>query len=225
MSTSSPFIRFAGGAGLVLGALTFSGGDVLRRAIEPAVPSTASTTAAVAGHQGLWALAGALELVSALLLVVGAIAAMSLVRDRGRALSGVGATLVAVGAIASTGHTIGYYGTFAAYAQSGLDTAALERLASTTDTLGGITIGLFMLGMLLGPILLTVGLRRAGAVPVWVPVVAVVFVVAGAVSGVAAGVVGLIAGVVSLGFVGLRVLRAPAVSPAQPLLPAPAPAS
>jgi hypothetical protein len=43
--------------------------------------------------------------------------------------------------------------------------------------------------MLLGPVLLTVGLRRAGAVPIWVPVLAVVFVVAGGVSGVAAGLV------------------------------------
>jgi hypothetical protein len=209
--TTSKFPRYAG-AGLAFGVLAFSGGDVLRRLVEPSTPSTAATTAAVAEHQGMWFAAGALELFSALLLVAGAIGALALVRARGRALTGVGAALLTTGAVASTGHTIGYYGTYAAYAQSGLDAGSLTRLNSTTDALGGIAIGLFMLGMLVGPIVLTVGLRRAGAVPIWVPVLAVVFVVAGAVSSVAAGVVGLLAGLASLGYVGLTLLRAPDVA-------------
>jgi hypothetical protein len=221
--TTSRFSRYAG-AGLALGVLAFSGGDVLRRLVEPSAPSTAATTAAVAEHQGMWFAAGALELFSALLLVAGAIGVMALVRARGRVLTGVGAALLATGAIASTGHTIGYYGTYAAYAESGLDAGTLDRLASTGDALGGIAIGLFMLGMLVGPLVLTVGLRRAGAVPIWVPVLAVVFVVAGAVSGVAAGVVGLLAGLASLGSVGLMLLRVPASMHTAEPAPAPSPA-
>jgi hypothetical protein len=211
--TTSNMTRYAGGAGLVLGTLAFSGGDVLRRVVEPTTPTVASTTAAVAQQPGLWFAAGALELLSALLLVAGAVAAARLARSRGRVLTGVGATLLGVGAVASTGHTIGYYGTYAAYADSGLDADSLTRLNGTTDALGGVAIALFMLGMLLGPVLLTVGLRRAGAVPIWVPVLAVVFVVAGAVSGVPAGLVGLVAGLASLGYVGLTLLREPEVAP------------
>jgi hypothetical protein len=215
--TSPHLARRAGGAALVLGTLAFSGGDLLRRLVEPATPSLATTTAAVREHSGTWFAAGALELLSALLLVAGAIAVVRLAPARGRTLTLVGATLLGVGAIASTGHTIGYYGTYAAYADSGLDTSSLTAMNETTDALGGISIALFMLGMLLGPILLTIGLRRAGAVPVWVPVLAVVFVVAGAVSGAPAGIVGLVAGLASLGYIGLAVLRStPVSSPAMP---------
>jgi hypothetical protein len=127
-------------------------------------------------------------------------------------------------AISYTGHTIGYYGTYAAYADSGLDTTALTAMDGTTDALGGVAIALFMLGMLLGPIVLTIGLRRAGAVPIWVPVLAVVFVVAGAVSGVPAGVVGLLAGLASLGYVGVSLMRVPDVALAPRNAPQPSPA-
>jgi hypothetical protein len=217
-------MRYAGGAGLVLGAVSFSAGDVLRRLVEPATPTVATTTAAVAEQPGTWLAAGTLELLSALLLVVGAVAAVSLAASRGRVVTGVGACLLAAGAIASTGHTIGYYGTYAAYADSGLGANTLARLDGTTDALGGVAIAMFMLGMLLGPVLLTAGLRRAGAVSVWVPVLAVVFVVAGAVSGVPAGLVGLVAGLGSLGYVGLTLLRAPALTGTSAPSPAPSPA-
>jgi hypothetical protein len=78
--------------------------------------------------------------------------------------------------------------------------------------------------MLLGPILLAIGLRRACAVPVWVPVLAVVFVVAGAVSGVAAGLVGLVAGLAAFGYVGLTLMRTTGTTQAMDALTAPAPA-
>jgi hypothetical protein len=62
----------------------------------------ASTTAAVAQQPGLWFAAGALELLSALLLVVGAVAVVSLARSRGRVPTGTGATLLGIGAVVST---------------------------------------------------------------------------------------------------------------------------
>ena len=199
--------RSAAGASLLLGVAAFSTGDLLRRSVEPAVASTTSLTAAVSDHPGTWLAAGMLELLSAFLLVAGALGAARLVRRRGVVLTRIGAWLLAAGAIASTGHTIGYFGTYAAYADSGLDADALSSLAKSPDVLGGAVIAVFMLGLLLGPVLLTIGLRRGALVPIWVPVVAVVFVVAGAVSGLAAGVVGLVAGLASLGYVGVAVLR------------------
>jgi hypothetical protein len=201
--------RVVAGTGLVVGVAMFSLGDLLRRMVEPAAPTLASTTAAVADHSGAWFAAGLLEVLAALLLVVGAVGACGLATSRGSVLTGVGAYLLGIGAIASTGHTIGYYGAYASYAGSGLDDGSLARIDASTDSLGGVVIALFMLGLLLGPILLTIGLRRARLVPIWVPVLAVVFVVAGAVSGLAAGVVGLLAGLASLGYVGLVVLRSP----------------
>ncbi len=201
--------RPSAGLALLGGVLTFSAGDLLRRVVEPATATTTSVTSAVADHTGAWLLAGGLELVAAGLLVAGAVAAVRLVTGRGARLTAVGAWLLAAGAVASTGHTIGYYGTYAQYADSGVDGGTLERLSSANDVLGGVVIAVFMLGLLLGPVLLTIGLRRAALVPVWVPVAAIVFVVAGAVSGVAAGAVGLVAGLASLGYVGVTMWRRP----------------
>jgi hypothetical protein len=201
------------GPALVAGVLAFSLGDLLRRLVEPADASSASAvTAAVAAHSSRWLAAGLLELVAAALLLVGALSVPRLVPARGGRLTAVGSGLLAAGAVASVGHTIGYYGTYAQYADSRLDGAPLNDLSQANDVLGGVAIAVFMLGLLLGPVLLTIGLRRAGVVPVWVPVAAVVFV-AGAVSGVAAGVAGLVAGLASLGVVGVTMLRTAASRP------------
>jgi hypothetical protein len=197
------------GAALVAGVVAFSVGDLLRRVVEPASASSASAvTSAVEAHTGPWLAAGLLELVAAALLLVGALSAKRLAPARGGRLTAIGSGLLAAGAVASVGHTIGYYGTYAQYADSGLDASTLNGLSQANDVLGGVAIAVFMLGLLLGPVLLTIGLRRAGVVAIWVPVAAVVFVVAGAVSGVAAGVVGLVAGLASLGVVGLTMARA-----------------
>ncbi|KQX67046.1 hypothetical protein [Angustibacter sp. Root456] len=205
--------RFAG-AGLLAGVLAFSAGDLLRRVVEPTdASSAAAITASVDAQTGLWLAAGLLELASAALLLVGALSARRLASARGARLTAIGGGLLVAGAVASVGHTIGYFGTYAGYADSGLDASTLNGLSQANDVLGGVAIAVFMLGMLLGPVLLTIGLRRAGVVPIWVPVAAVVFVVAGAVSGVAAGVVGLLAGLASLGVVGATMLRAAASRP------------
>lgn len=206
--------RRLAGPSLLAGVVAFSVGDLLRRVVEPADASSASAvTSAVGEHTGPWLAAGLLELASAALLLVGALSVPRLAPERGGRLTAIGSGLLAAGAVASVGHTIGYYGTYAQYADSGLDATTLNGLSQTNDVLGGVAIAVFMLGLLLGPVLLTIGLRRAGAVPVWVPVAAVVFVVAGAVSGVVAGVVGLVAGLASLGVVGATMARAAAARP------------
>ncbi|HQV92474.1 MAG TPA: hypothetical protein PLA46_12885, partial [Phycicoccus sp.] len=65
----------------------------------------------------------------------------------------------------------------------------------------------FIAGMTLGPIVLAWGLRRAGAVPIWVPVAALVFAVTGTLSGTIAGVVGLLAAVVTFGMIARTLIR------------------
>ncbi|MEO7130376.1 MAG: hypothetical protein ABIZ07_03255 [Dermatophilaceae bacterium] len=202
------------GAALVLGIGAFSIGDILRRTLEPVDPSTAALTAAIHDRPGLWVAAGLLEVLAALLLVPGAIGARRLVAGRGARTTRIGAGLLVVGAIASMGHAVGYFGTYASYAASGLDASALAKLEGTNDLLGGVVIALFMIGLMIGPLVLTIGLRRASAVPVWVPALALVFVVAGVVSGPLAGVVGLVAALGSLGYVGVRVMRADVSLPA-----------
>lgn len=196
------------GSALVLGTTAFSVGDLLRRIVEPADATATAVTAAVRDRPTLWLAAGLLEVLAAVLLVPGAIGTRRLATRRGARTTRIGAGLIVVGAVASMGHTIGYYGTFATYAASGLDAATLDTLVAADDLLGGVVILLFMIGMIVGPVVLAIGLRRAGAVPVWVPVLALVFVVASSVPGPLAGIVGLVAGLGSLGVIGFRVMRA-----------------
>ena len=205
-------LRFVA-AGLVLGAITFGVGYLVRRMVQPAKTDTASMTAAVHDHAGAWTLAGLLAMASAFLLLAGVSAAGRSVPERGATLTVLGAGLTVVGLLGSLVHAAGFYGFYGVYAKSGADADAVHAIDSASGSypLFGVGIGLFMAGLLLGPILLTIGLRRAGVVPVWVPIAAVVFAVSGAVNGTAAGVVGLIAAVLTFGAIGVSLLRRQAV--------------
>lgn len=210
--------RTLSGLALIGGISAFVVGDLLRRLVEPPDYSTSwALTSAVHTHLGLWLVAGLLELLSALLLVPGAMGARWLAPVRGAALTTIGSVLMVIGAIASIGHTIGYYGVFAMFAESGLDAASVNQVAAANGLLDGVVIALFMLGLLVGPVLLTVGLRRAGAVPIWVPVLAVVFVVTANVNGVVAGLVGLAAALAAFGYIGFCIMGSAASAPARPV--------
>jgi hypothetical protein len=185
--------RRVAAAGLVLGPLCFSVADLLRRLIEPSSPTNTQLVAAVHQHPTGWLVAGLLSAATAFLLAPGALAVTLLVRGRGARPTVIGSCLLAVGAIAALGHAVGYFGSVGRYAGSGVDAAAVNAVESANDVLGTVLIVLFMIGMMIGSIVFAVGMRRAGAVPIWVPVAAVVFVGAGASGGVAAGVVGLLA--------------------------------
>jgi hypothetical protein len=206
-------LRFAA-AGLALGAIAFGAGDLVRRMVEPAKTDTASMTTAVHDHAGAWTLAGLLAVASALLLLAGVAAAGRSVTGRGAALTVLGSGLTVAGLLGSLIHTAGYYGFYGVYAKSGADAGAIHAIDSASGSypLFGVGIGLFMVGMLLGPILLTIGLRRAGVVPVWVPIAAVVFAVSSSVNGAAAGVVGLIAALLTFGAIGMSLVRRPAAN-------------
>lgn len=210
MNTSPKRFRLTAAA-LALGAVAFAAGDLLRRVVEPAKIDATSMTAAVHEHAGEWTTAGLLAAAAAFLLLPGVLAAGRAARGRGATLTTIGGYLTAAGLLASLIHTAGYYGMYGVYARSGADAAAIHTIDGASDgyPLFGVGIAIFMIGMLLGPILLTVGLRRATLVPVWAPVAAVVFAVSGAVSGVPAGVVGLIAAVLAFGSVAMTVLRDP----------------
>jgi hypothetical protein len=65
--------------------------------------------------------------------------------------------------------------------------------AADAEPLANALLLVFLIAFSLGPILLTVGLRRAKAVAVWVPVAAIVMTVANFVGGPVAGIVQLCA--------------------------------
>ncbi|HET8971048.1 MAG TPA: hypothetical protein VFN19_08315 [Candidatus Nanopelagicales bacterium] len=204
-----------GAVGLVLGALTFGVGDLLRRTVEPDSPTGLTLTAAAKEHPATWLAAALLVLSASFLIVPGTVAAARWVHGRGERLTALGAYLLAGGMIASVLHVAGYYGLYAILAGSDADPAAITSIDAQSESYPLFVLGIigFVVGTMLGTILLSIGLRRARRVPIWVPFAAVVFVVAGTVSGVPAGVVGLLAALGSLATIGVGILRDPTPAP------------
>ena len=180
---------------LVIGPLAFTLGDLLRRIVEPTGnPKAPEVVDAVAGRGGPWLLAGLLSVLAACCLVPGVLALVSYA-GRGSRITAVGAVMVAVGGIASAGHAVAFYSPYALYVKAGTATDALTALddASESYPLLVVLIALFIVGMMLGSIVLFVGLRRARLVPIWAVVAAIVFVACGSTDGVAPGILGVVA--------------------------------
>lgn len=184
---------------LVGGAVAFGVADLARRVVLPGngTVGIADQVGRVAGHGGLWLLAGLLMVVGSMVMLPGVARVASSVDGPGARLTRIGGLVLGAGLVASVGHAVAFYGMAGIYPRSGVATSALQAVEDESNRypLFILLIVLFAAGLFLGPILLAVGLRRAGRVPVWVPVAAVVFAVTGMVGGVPAGVVGLLAAV------------------------------
>jgi hypothetical protein len=187
-------------AGLVSGVLLFTLGDLLRRLVEPSGNATArAVTHAVGSHGTGWLFAVLLSLAAAPLLVAGAFGLLLTARGRGGRTTTVGAVLLVLGALASVGHAVAFYTPYAVWDRADASPATITAL---DDASGGypalvVLIVLFIVGMMLGSLLVLVGLRRARRVPVWAPVAGLVFVVCGSSGGVLPGVLGVVAGLVA----------------------------
>ncbi|PKW27782.1 hypothetical protein [Phycicoccus duodecadis] len=196
MSTSflSPSPRTAGPVGLVAGAAAFGVGDLLRRSVDTGAGSPNAIVAAVQQHPITWLAAGALSVLATVLMLPAVLSLPDRAMGRGRVPVAVGSALFGLGLIASVGHAVAYFGSYAALARAGLDAAQVSAVATATENTPFLIgfILLFVLGLMLGQLVLWFGLWRARLVPVWALLAALVDVVAGNSPGMAAGVVGLI---------------------------------
>jgi hypothetical protein len=197
--TNSNHVRIAAPA-LASGALLFALGDLLRRLVEPGGTASATDIAAAVGqHPATWLAAALMSLAAAFFLVLGAsglVATTSAAAGaRGARVTIVGAVMVAVGAVAAVGHTVAFFALYALYDKAhiaGADIKALDD-ASESAPLLVVLIVLFIVGMMIGSIVMVAGLRRARRVPIWSLVAAVVFVVCGSTGGVLPGIIGILA--------------------------------
>lgn len=180
---------------LVVGAALFSIGDLLRRIVEPSGSfSHQDLVRAVVRQPGLWGLAAVLAVVATICFLPGLVGLTLTAHGRGAGTTLTGAALLGVGMVASVGHAIGYFGPFGRFADSGASAGNVDDfLDAGGDPATVLCIVLFMVGVILGPIVLAVGLRRARRIPVWAVVAAVVFVACGSTSGVPVGAIGLVA--------------------------------
>lgn len=185
---------------LVLGPLALTLGDLLRRIVVPSgSPTPVDITQAASQHQTAWLLAGLLNLVAAVSLTPAALALIPSAGRRGARLTTIGACLVAAGSVAAAAHTVAFFAPYALYGRAGTADSAITAMdnASESYPLLVVVIALFMVGLMLGSLVLFIGLRRARRVPIWAVVAVVVFVACGGSGGVVPGILGTVAAVVA----------------------------
>lgn len=206
---------------LTAGAAVFAGADLGRRIVLPddQVTGIPDMVHRVQAHAGLWLALGLAVTLGSMAMMPGILAVLRrasrpLGADqptrRGHRVIAIGGVLVFGGLIASVAHALAFYGMAAIDGTSGAPMAAVTAMenASNSYPLFVLVIVLFIVGLTLGPIVLTWGLRRAGLVPIWVPVAALVFAVTGTLSGLAAGIAGVLAAVVTFGMIARTLMGA-----------------
>jgi hypothetical protein len=199
--------RVIGAAALALGLASFILTTVLQWILQAADPS-ATMIEAIGRNPQVWLTMSLAAVLGPLVWIAGIIPVTALVRGRGWVLTTIGGYATGIGLAAGVGHLALYFGLYGDLAASGLDTSAAATVGSADDrgVLTNLLLMLFLIAFGLGPILLTVGLRRGGLVAVWVPVAAIVATVANFVGGMVAGGVQLAA--LALTFVPLIVILA-----------------
>lgn len=180
----------------MVGALLLSLGDLLRRTVDSSTGSSPTAIAAsVHDHPGVWLTAGILSALAPVLFIPGICALVATTRGRGSRVVAVGGALAVLGLVASAGHAVAYYAPFALYGRADTGAATIKALDDASESYPMLValIIAFIVGITIGMITLLVGLRRARRVPVWAPIAAVVFAVAGSSGGVVMGVLGTVA--------------------------------
>lgn len=194
MMTAERAWRLLGAIGMILGLASLIAATVIQWLIQPGDPPGTPVDVA-RENPAIWMLVSLLSVLGPMFWVAGVFAITSRVTGRGWVLTTIGGSLTALGLVSGVGHLALFFGLTGDAAGAGIDAGTALSLLRADDGSIVSTVLLygFLIGFSLGPILLTIGLRLAKAVPVWVPVAAIVMVVANFVGGVPAGAVQLLA--------------------------------
>lgn len=143
---------------------------------------TAEELANIADNEAAYVISGLLFLVSPLVLVPGMMGVIRLMRRRGVTLGQVGAAMIMFGGLL----TMGFYGYgLVEYIAATNDELSRPEMAvlfdEAEDSALGVPIWLggFVIGLLIGSILLAIALWRNQVVPVWSPIALVISSVLG----------------------------------------------
>jgi hypothetical protein len=136
----------------------------------------AKALAEIADNEVGYVIGGLLFLIAPLAFVPGMLGIMRLMRRHGVTIGQAGAALIMIGALI----TVSFYGfgviEYVAATDSGLDRVEMARLVDAAEdtALNLPFLVAFVLGLVLGSVLLAIGLWRSGVVPRWSPVALVV---------------------------------------------------
>lgn len=178
---------------LVVGPLTLIIADIMQWTLRPSgVDPTAADVAAQ--FPTAWLLVALLSVFGPVIWLMGLPAASALPDRRGRLSTRIGALVTALGLAAGVGHLAAFFSLYGSLAAAGLDADAAHRMvaAGDADAVGNVLLIAFLVCYSLGPIVMTVGLRIARRVAVWVPITAVLTAGANLFGGPIAGAVQLV---------------------------------
>jgi hypothetical protein len=172
--------------------------------------------AMVASHQAAVTISAAAFLASGVLLVLAMLAVNTIAVARARRLVTVGTVLTAVGALWPVGGRAAFNLIMVALA-GGADPTSAAAAAHAIDGSGALAILLVTLAaFVLGPVILTIGLWRAGIAPVWPALLwfaGVVVVNAAEANSRIGADVGMLAVATALGWLGIRISSSRAAVP------------
>jgi len=212
MNSAQRTWRAIGAVGTALGLLSL----MITTPLQWVLGSGADPTAGIAAHPTMWRITSLLGVFGPAVWIAGIVVLTGIVRARGWTLTTLGGIVTALALAAGVGHLGGYFALLGDLAHSGADTSTATALltADGANLASTALLIVFLVGFTLGPIVLTIGLRRARLVPIWLPVAAVIAGVANFVGGPIAGTVQLIA--LALTYIPLIIvmLKAPASGPA-----------
>lgn len=203
------FGRIVAVIALIVGPLTLVIADIMQWTLQPA--GADPTPADVAAQfPTAWLTVALLSVFGPIVWLAGLPAASALADRRGALATRVGALVTGLGLAAGVGHLALFFGLYGALASAGLDATAAHRMsaAGDADLVGNVLLIAFLICYSLGPIVMTVGLRIARRVAVWVPIAAVLTAGANLFGGPIAGIVQLVALAAVWGAVVVAILRA-----------------
>ncbi len=169
INDANNFRRTLAGVCLILAPLAFGGSDVIRLSIEGGAEEGAEQLAAIAASPGLWQVAAILGMAGVILFVPAILGLMHLLRERSTVLSHIGGGLALIGFLGWAAHNTRYYGFMGAASTSEIERSEMVRFIghwqTSLDTI--VNVLMFLVGSLLGMLLLSIGLYRARVTHRW----------------------------------------------------------
>lgn len=177
MSDSARFSRNLAVAGLVAGPLLLA----LSSFLDPAwSDDSAGYLEEVAANEGAYIAAGALATIGTLLFIAGMLGVLRLLRRPGIGLGQIAAALLTIGLIGLV-PTLAFNGLDVVLTDAENRDAAVAIFDSVEDNgaVAAYWLGFFLLGIVLGSLLLAIALFRSRVVPIWSPLLLIASLVLG----------------------------------------------
>jgi hypothetical protein len=173
------FRRTLAGLCLITASLALGAADLIRISVEGDAQGTRDQFDNIAASPGVWQVATVLNMLGIVLFVPAVLGLLHLLHHRGAVLGHIGGGLLLIGLLGFAAHNAGYYGTLGAVSAPGIDQEQMIRFWQAAETVPGnlVSLLMFLIGYVLGMVLLGVGLFWARVVPRWTAALIVLYVV------------------------------------------------